>query len=282
MDGRLFYDVGPRVRRSPVIFPPEVTINDVGPEPNRDHQQDALFDPAEAGVLDLSDDPRTRGLTNQCPQECTLHSQHVYVLCYGREVRVADSDVDGDGDEALVSHYVGWTGAKHPPKNRIATHGNRSRRHVVALFPGTLENEDRTRETRICPRCGRSLWYYRRRPGSLFEIGDEVRVGRSARYRVVDVTKKGASLRRVHPDGALGDPVEGHQLPRGALRLGWRDPDGYLACVADWQEALVAHATSGRSTTDRLPQEIRAFDQLQTVIARRQDAGEQIHSIWRL
>src|SRR4051794_21507273 len=54
-----------------------------------------------------------------CPKTCTEHREHVYVLCYGRQVQVSDSDVGRLSPP--ISHYVGYTGGV--PVLRIRRHG---------------------------------------------------------------------------------------------------------------------------------------------------------------
>lgn len=95
-----------------------------------------------------------------CAPGCTEHREHVYVLCYGYPVRVADRDyLPGEPYDRPISHYVGHT-TQQPPVKRIRSHANRSAHHIADLRPGTVVDEKHTKLTGRCPTCGASLWYY--------------------------------------------------------------------------------------------------------------------------
>lgn len=96
----------------------------------------------------------------RCPNDCSEHPEHVYVICYGRPVCVSDRDhIPGEEQGYPIDHYVGYT-RQHPPVRRVWSHANRSARHLVALFPGTMDDEEQLKIDGFCPACGKSLWYY--------------------------------------------------------------------------------------------------------------------------
>uniref|UniRef100_UPI003F491031 hypothetical protein n=1 Tax=Actinoplanes sp. CA-151224 TaxID=3239904 RepID=UPI003F491031 len=95
-----------------------------------------------------------------CLPDCDEHLEHVYVICYGRPVHVADRDfLPGEEIDYPIDHYVGYT-RQHPPMKRVRSHGNRSGRHLAALLPGSIDDEERLKVTGQCPACGKDLWYY--------------------------------------------------------------------------------------------------------------------------
>jgi hypothetical protein len=92
---------------------------------------------------------------------------HVYVLCFDppRAIDSVSRDyphAEHHGDERFgyrslpLRHYVGWTGTY--PWTRLDWHGlERPYAELVDLFHGTLADEQRTKDTGTCPRCGGSL-----------------------------------------------------------------------------------------------------------------------------
>jgi hypothetical protein len=95
-----------------------------------------------------------------CPPNCTSHPEHVYILCYGEPVHVADRDyLPGETVDYPIDHYVGYT-RQQPPEKRVRSHGNRSAHHIAAVTPGTVDDESRLKATGRCPKCDASLWYY--------------------------------------------------------------------------------------------------------------------------
>ena len=108
----------------------------------------------------LSPPPESAGPVGGSPPDCGAHPEHGDMFCYGRPVYVADRDfLPGEGADYPITHYVGHT-RQHPPVRRVRSHGNRSAHHLVAVLPGTVDDEERLKVTGRCPKCGRGLWYY--------------------------------------------------------------------------------------------------------------------------
>ncbi|MFD9965054.1 hypothetical protein [Amycolatopsis sp. NPDC059020] len=61
-----------------------------------------------------------------------------------------------------ITHYVGYT--RQLPIRRIRSHGARSAHHVAKIQPGTMDDENNIKRHELCPKCGRSLWYYAESP----------------------------------------------------------------------------------------------------------------------
>ncbi len=77
-----------------------------------------------------------------CRPDCDEHSEHVYVICYGRPVYVADRDFLADENtDYPIAHYVGHT-RQRPPVKRIRSHANRSAHSIALLIPGSLDDEE--------------------------------------------------------------------------------------------------------------------------------------------
>ena len=101
------------------------------------------------------------GYLPACPPDCRQHPQHIYILCFGRPVKVADRDYldEETARDYPIHHYVGWT-RRQPPVIRIRAHSHTSARHIAHLQPGDEQLELRVKESWRCPWCGSSLWYY--------------------------------------------------------------------------------------------------------------------------
>jgi hypothetical protein len=108
-------------------------------------------------TYEFSYDPSGDGL---CPGGCRDHPEHVYILCYGRLVLVRDRDYVPDDPpvDYPISHYVGHT--RQLPIDRVRQHGARSAHHIVAIRPGTEDDEYEIKLSGTCQRCGQSLWYF--------------------------------------------------------------------------------------------------------------------------
>ena len=97
----------------------------------------------------------------RCIRDCLEHPMHCYIICYGRPVYVSDRDwARGEPHEDYpIDHYVGWTGRM--PIVRVREHAQLSARYLVEVRPGTTADEFRIKLEENCPKCGKSLWYYR-------------------------------------------------------------------------------------------------------------------------
>ena len=89
------------------------------------------------------------------------HRAHVYIICYGKPTVPAAADLGLRPYPVL--HYVGYTG-QYPPVKRVWAHGRGSGPGLVEIRPGNLREELRVKLLGKCPRCGKPLWYYRRKP----------------------------------------------------------------------------------------------------------------------
>lgn len=86
----------------------------------------------------------------------------VYVLCLREPERLAsvsgdyphESDGEGGFRSLPIQHYVGWT-QQTDPGRRVSAH--RSSSGTVTYTPGTLVDEQVTKDTGSCPTCGMSL-----------------------------------------------------------------------------------------------------------------------------
>jgi len=89
---------------------------------------------------------------------------HVYILCFDvpRIVKSVSKDYPcvpdqkGGFKSTLITHYVGWTQMTDPRK-RVYAHGAGSARAIAVMVPGTVLEEQRIKDTGLCPRCGVSL-----------------------------------------------------------------------------------------------------------------------------
>src|SRR5690349_18023511 len=107
----------------------------------------------------------SNGQQESCEPGCLEHSEHVYILCYGRPVLVRDRDYlrDDPSMDYPITHYVGWTG-QQPPVKRVRDHGAKSARYIARTFPGSMRDQERIKLFESCPECGKSLWYYAESP----------------------------------------------------------------------------------------------------------------------
>jgi hypothetical protein len=97
----------------------------------------------------------------RCPPGCLEHLMHVYVICYGKPTLIRSRDYYREPFENYpIDHYVGWT-QQQPPVKRVREHAAMSAHFLVEVRPGTTSDEFRIKYEELCPKCGRSLWYYR-------------------------------------------------------------------------------------------------------------------------
>jgi hypothetical protein len=99
-----------------------------------------------------------------CEPDCREHSEHVYIICYGKPVMVRDRDyLHQDWDSRYpITHYVGYTA--QVPITRVRQHAALSAHYLVEVRPGTEADEEWAKLYEKCPRCGRSLWYFAESP----------------------------------------------------------------------------------------------------------------------
>ena len=97
----------------------------------------------------------------RCPPGCLEHLMHVYIICYGKPTLIRSRDYYRKPIENYpIDHYVGWT-QQQPPVERVRQHGAMSAHFLVEIRPGDTDDEFRIKYEELCPRCGKSLWYYR-------------------------------------------------------------------------------------------------------------------------
>jgi hypothetical protein len=102
-----------------------------------------------------------------CEPKCREHSEHVYILCYGKPTLVRDRDylltLDTYDKNYPITHYVGYT--TQLPVDRIRQHAAKSAHFIADIRPGTQANEVAIKLYEKCPTCGKSLWYFAESPG---------------------------------------------------------------------------------------------------------------------
>lgn len=102
--------------------------------------------------------------TARCGLSCMIHSQHVYILCFGRPRLIRSRDFrpsERPWQNYPLTHYVGFT-RQRPPSKRVRDHGGKYLYpYVVEIRPGTELDEFRIKCEENCARCGESLWYFR-------------------------------------------------------------------------------------------------------------------------
>ena len=96
----------------------------------------------------------------RCPPGCLEHLMHVYIICYGKPTLIRSRDYYCEPHENYpIDHYVGWT--QQQPVDRVRQHGAKSAHFLVEVRPGDTRDEFRIKYEEFCPKCGKSLWYYR-------------------------------------------------------------------------------------------------------------------------
>ena len=102
-----------------------------------------------------------------CEPDCREHRNHIYIICYGKPVKVRDRDylrADGNawGSGYPITHYVGFT--TQLPVDRVRQHAALSAHYLVEVRPGWETDELNAKLYEKCPRCGGSLWYFAESP----------------------------------------------------------------------------------------------------------------------
>ena len=147
---------------------------DLDDEEDQEDEEVRFILPAEIGPpLPFGPRPYDPGSEAECPGKCLAHSQHIYVLCYGRPVLVGNRDyLRGDRSRKYpISHYVGYT-SQLPPIERVWQHGAKSSHYIAQIRPGTVRDEEHAKRFETCPKCGKSLWYYAESPTYSEEYAD--------------------------------------------------------------------------------------------------------------
>ena len=73
-------------------------------------------------------------------------------------VRDRDYMPDDPPMDYPIGRYMGYS--QQLPIDRVRQHGARSAHHIVAIRPGTMDDEDEIKLSGTCLRCGQSLWYF--------------------------------------------------------------------------------------------------------------------------
>jgi hypothetical protein len=102
-----------------------------------------------------------------CEPDCREHRNHIYIICYGKPVKVRDRDYLRADRQAWrsgypITHYVGFT--TQLPVDRVRQHAALSAHYLVEVRPGGETDELNAKLYEKCPRCGRSLWYFAESP----------------------------------------------------------------------------------------------------------------------
>jgi hypothetical protein len=110
--------------------------------------------------------------TTGCSVDCREHPSHVYVLCYGEQVQVSDTDLNTDDRTMRLSppikHYVGVT--ESAPYVRIERHAQLSLHCVAEVRPGDYWDEHAMKFYGACAWCGSHLRYWEANPRSTYTV----------------------------------------------------------------------------------------------------------------
>lgn len=132
-----------------------------------------------------------------CAPDCREHRFHIYIICYGKPVKVRDRDYlyeDGDAWASgySITHYVGFT--TQLPIDRIRQHGALSAHYLVEVRPGTEADELNAKLYEKCPCCGRSLWYFAESPTYKRRYRRQIIRLRRQRQRMRDLRRQRPAL----------------------------------------------------------------------------------------
>jgi hypothetical protein len=169
-----------------------------------------------------------------CEPRCREHRNHIYIICYGKAVKVRDRDYlhadrDAWGSGYPITHYVGFT--TQLPVDRVRQHAAFSAHYLVEVRPGWETDELHAKLYEKCPRCGGSLWYFAESPTYKRRYRrQKMRELRRQRQRLIELRRQRRTLPRNDEEKEPGELNLGEALlllRSGAPRPGYAASPGH-------------------------------------------------------